>query len=245
MSSTVTFDIRTCDPPTIRWGKHAKNAEISRIFNDLFSFELPDEAWHELFINTTTSAGGDFDPSQAVIPADIVTRVRTAIGTHILLPVATDTPGDEAAMLLAYKQILDLCPLYIGYSNNVMGNESRTRLTDKTTFQNFMKRVCSKMIFSGIFIEVSIQAIHFPEDLSGCNYLEWTDANLRTDRAYPTTVRFGAGTAPAAPVPVALVSQPLTTQAITAAVSAALAATPPPTAHGNSVMSTYPRSTPE
>ena len=93
MSAAVTFDICTCDPPTIRWGKHAKNTEISRIFNDLFSFELPDEAWHGLFVNTAANVGGNFDASQAVVPADIVTRVRTAIGTHILLPVATDTPG--------------------------------------------------------------------------------------------------------------------------------------------------------
>ena len=67
MSTAVTFDISSCDPPTIRWGKHAKNMEISRIFNDLFSFELPDEAWHELFINDTTNVTGDVDITQAVL----------------------------------------------------------------------------------------------------------------------------------------------------------------------------------
>ena len=103
MSTAVAFDISSCDLPTIRWGKHAKNTEISRIFNDLFSFELPDEAWHDLFINTTTNVGGNINITQAVVPIDIVARVRTAIGVHILLPVATDTPGDEASMLLAYN----------------------------------------------------------------------------------------------------------------------------------------------
>ena len=92
MSTAVTHDISSCDPPTIRWGKHAKNTEISRIFNDLFSFELPDEAWHDLFINATTNVGGNIDIAQAINPIDSVARVRTAIGVHILLPVATDTP---------------------------------------------------------------------------------------------------------------------------------------------------------
>ena len=197
MSTAVTFDITPCDPPTIQWGKHAKNTEISRMFNDLFSFELPDQAWHDLFTNATTNVGGNINITQAIVPVDIVPHVRTAIGVHILLPVATDTPGDEASKLLAYKQVLNQCPLYVGY--NYMGNERRTRLTDKTTFQNFMSRICAKNIYDGIFIEVLIQSIHFPPDLTNCNFLEWTDTHMRTDRAFPTNIRFAAGTVPAAP----------------------------------------------
>ena len=60
---------------------------------------------------------------------------------------------------------------------------------------------------------------------------------MKTDRAFPQAVR---PVAPApAPVAAAPAVQPLTAQAITAAVSAALSSTPAPTAHGNSVLTNY------
>ena len=122
-----------------------------------------------------------------------------------------------------------------------MGAERRTRLTDKNTFQNFLMGICNKRIYEGLFIEVTIQGIYFPEDLLECNFLEWTSDNMKTNRAFPPSVRFATGTAPAAPAPAAAVPavQPLTAQVITAAVSAALAATPAPTAHGNSVLDRF------
>ena len=130
MLSVTTFDLRACDPPTIRWGKHTKNKEISRIFNDRFSFELPDEAWGELFTNNPVTSPVDI--SKAVIPTKIVERIRTAIGIHILLPFI---PGDEPSKLLCYKQILDLCPLYVGY--NSLGRQGAqpllTRIPSRTS----------------------------------------------------------------------------------------------------------------
>ena len=195
---------------------HTKNTEISRIFNDLFSFELPDEAWSELFTNNPVTLPVGI--SKAIIPTKIVKRIRTAIGIHILLPVATDTPGDELSKLLCYKQILDLCQLYVGY--NSLGRERHTCLTDKNTFQNFLMQICNKNIYEGMFVEVAIQGITFPLDLSQCNFLEWTNDNMRTDGSIPPRVIL----APVAPAPViaAPVVQPLTAAAITAAVSAAL-----------------------
>ena len=174
MSSVTPFDLRACDPPTIRWGKHTKNTEISCIFNNLFSFELLDEVWCELFVNNPATSPVNI--SKAIIPIKIVERIRAAIGIHILLPVATETPGDDPSKLLCYKQILDLCPLYVGYTS--LGQERRTRLTDKNTFQTLLMRVCNKNIYEGLFVEVAIQGINFPEDLSECNFLEWTDDNM-------------------------------------------------------------------
>ena len=82
---------------------------------------------HGLLINNPAKTPVDI--TAAVILTKVVERIRTAIGVHILLPVATDTPGDIPRRLLCYKRIINLCPLYVGYSNGVQ--ERRTRLTDK------------------------------------------------------------------------------------------------------------------
>ena len=68
--SDISFDLGNFDPPTIRWGKHTKSKEISQIFNDLFCFELPDEAWHGLFANNPATLS--LDISKAVIPTKVV-----------------------------------------------------------------------------------------------------------------------------------------------------------------------------
>ena len=92
-----------------------------------------------------------------------------------------------------------------------------------------------------MFIKVAIQGIFFPDDLSLCNFLEWTVDHMKTDGPFPPTVGFAPAVASApgtvpAPAPG---TQPLTAQAITAAVSAALSSTPSATAHGNSVLTNY------
>ena len=63
MSDITVFDLGAFDPPTICWGKHTKSREISQIFNDLFCFELPDEAWHGLFINNPAAPSLGTRPS--------------------------------------------------------------------------------------------------------------------------------------------------------------------------------------
>ena len=45
-----------------------------------------------------------------------------------------------------------------------------------------MTRVSNRAIYEGIFVEVTIQGIIFPEDLAECNFFEWTNDNMRTDR---------------------------------------------------------------
>ena len=72
MSTATVFDLDGFDPPTIRWGKHTKNIHITRIFNDLFSFELSDEAWHDLFTNDPEAQPVDI--ARAIVPTDIVER---------------------------------------------------------------------------------------------------------------------------------------------------------------------------
>ena len=90
-------------------GENTKAKEISETFNDFFGFELRDEAWKGLSTNVPTETTVDI--TKAVVPNKIVERIRAAIGVHLLLPTATDTPGDGAAKLLAFKQIIDQCPL--------------------------------------------------------------------------------------------------------------------------------------
>ena len=168
MSTATVFNLDGYDPPTIRWGKHSKNVHISRMFNDLFCFELSDDVWRGLFVNNPATP--QVDIGTAIVPNDIVERIRASIGRDILLPIATDTPGDEAGKLLCYKHILDTCPLYAGYKQS--DREVRTRLTNKNAFQSLLTRLCNKNIREGMFIEVAIQGIYFRDHLSRCNFLE-------------------------------------------------------------------------
>ena len=236
MSNPSVFDLDGYDPPTIRWGKHTKNMDISRIFNDLFSFELSDHIWRSLFINIPDSPQ-QIDIKKAIVPDDVIERIRASIGIDILLPVATDTPGNDDGKLLCYKHILDTCPLYVGYQQS--DRAVRTRLTNRSSFQNILTRLCNKQIREGMFIEVAIQGIFFPDDLSLCNFLEWTAGNMKTDGPFPPTPGFAPAVASAPGAAPAPGTQPLTAQAITAAVSAALSSTPSATAHGNSVLTNY------
>ena len=78
----------------------------------------------------------------AVIPNKIVERICTAIGIHILLPTATDTPCDEPGKLLCFKQIIDQCPLYVGCADATQ--ERRAQFTKKDAFQTFLTQLYNK-----------------------------------------------------------------------------------------------------
>ena len=88
------IDLFGMDPPLIRWGRHTR-PDVSDICNNFFGLELPDEGWRILFESTVV--GEDVDPlTAAVVPSDVITRIWAAVVIHILLPIATATPGTWA-----------------------------------------------------------------------------------------------------------------------------------------------------